>query len=350
VKVAQNLNKKERVIAAINHYETDIVPYHLRFTGAEREKLIAYTGIEDFEKHYGNHIEVKRCMDFTTEVEKGMFRDEFGVVWDRRDGSDIGIPSGYVLKEPDLAGFKLPVPLEDEIDKQMTDLVSSKWDTFRAVNVGFTLYERAWSMRGIENLLMDMLLEEDFVEALFDQILEYNINAMGYARKVSDDFDAFYFGDDWGQQTGLIMSRTLWKKLIGPRITKLIEYGKECGKYTILHSCGNIIELLPDLIDAGLDVYDTFQPEVYDIKQVKKKFGDKLTFLGGISTQTLLPYGSPQTIRSTSNEIIEIMSKDGGFIAAPTHDVPADVPADNILAMIDVFTQQRRGGRSLCRG
>jgi uroporphyrinogen decarboxylase len=334
------LNKRERVIAAINHCETDSIPYHLRFTGAERKTLVAYTGIEDIEKHFGNHIGLARCMDFTTELEKGMFRDEFGVVWDRRDGSDIGLPSGYVLKEPNLDGITLPVPVEAEINMQMSSLVQCEWDTFRAVNVGFTLYERAWSMRGIENLLMDMLLEEDFVAELFDRIVQYDISAMNVAREISDDFDAFYLGDDWGQQTGLIMSGALWKKLIGPRIAELIEHSKRSGKYTILHSCGNIIDLFPDLIDAGLDVYDTFQPEIYDIRHVKKRFGDKLTFLGGISTQTLLPCSSPAVVRSTTREIIEIMRKNGGFIAAPTHDVPSDVPAENILAMIDAFTNQ----------
>ncbi len=331
------------MIAAIRHQETDFVPYHLRFTGAEREIVVAHTGIEDPERHFGNHIEIARCMDFATEVEKGLFRDEFGVVWDRRDGSDIGLPRESILKAPVLDAFELPVPKGLEIGMQVARLTEGTWDRFRAVTVGFTLYERAWSMRGIENLLMDMLLEEDFVTDLFDLIVDYDIRAMDLARKASDDFDAFFLGDDWGQQTGLIMSRAVWKKLIGPRIARLIEHSRECGKFTILHSCGKIADLFPDLIEMGLDVYDTFQPEVYDIREIKRQFGGKLAFLGGISTQTLLPRASPAEVRSTTREIMEIMGRNGGFIAAPTHDVPSDVPAENILAMIEAFTYQHSG-------
>ena len=334
------MNKRERVIAAINHIETDIVPYHLRFTQLERDKLIAHSGIANFEEHYGNHIDIARCMDFLTEVAPGMFQDEFGVTWDRRDGSDIGLPSGYILPDAARENFDLPQPVYQEIEKQMTALVNGGWDTFRAVNAGFTLYERAWSFRGIENLLMDMLLEEDFVAELFDKITAYNIAAMDYAMRISSDFDAFYFGDDWGQQTGLIMSRDVWAKLIGPRIAKLIAHSKKSGKYTILHSCGNIIDVFPDIIDAGLDVYDTFQPEVYDIIQVKRKYGDKLAFLGGISTQTVLPNLTPDGVYANTKEIMKIMGRGGGFIAAPTHDVPADVPVENIYAMVDAFIKQ----------
>ncbi len=331
------MNRRERVIAAIEHREADCIPYHLRFTSAARRAFVAHTRVEDVERRFGNHIELARCMDFPVEIATGMFRDEFGVVWDRRDGSDIGLPAALVLEEPSLETFVPPEPVASEIDMQMKSLVHGEWDSFRAVTVGFSLYERAWSLRGIENLLMDMLLEEDFVAELFDRIVEYDMKAMDCARRASDDFDAFFLGDDWGQQTGLIMSRALWKRLIGPRIAKLIEHGKSCGKYMILHSCGNIIELFPDLIDAGLDVYDTFQPEIYDIRQVKKRFGDRLAFLGGISTQTLLPFSSPAAVRSTTREILQIMGKHGGYIAAPTHDLSSDIPVENILAMIEAF-------------
>ncbi len=336
------MTERERVIAAIQHRETDYVPYHLRFTAEERAKFVAATGIPDPENHYGNHIDLATCMDFATEPEKGLFRDEFGVVWDRRDGADIGMPVEWLLKKPDLTGFAFPSPVGSEIDKQMAALTSGPWNTFRAVTVGFTLYERAWSMRGIENLLMDMLQEEDFVGELFDRIVEYDIRAMERVLEASTDFDAFYFGDDWGQQTGLIMSARLWKKLIGPRVAKLLAFSKKHGKYTIFHSCGKIIDLFPFLIEAGLDVYDTFQPEIYDIVQVKRKFGDKLTFLGGISTQVLLPYASPKVVESTTREIIGIMGKNGGYIAAPTHAVPPDVSTANLLAMIGAFRERQK--------
>jgi len=335
------MNKRERVIAAIEHQETDFVPYHIRFTAKERQAFIDATGISEPEAFYGNHADVASCMDFFDEIERGLFQDEFGVVWDRRDGADIGLPLRQILSRPDLSGYTFPGPVEEKIAEQMSRFKNAPWDAFRLVAVGFTLYERAWTLRGIESTLEDMLLEEDFLNELLDEIVSYNIAAMDSAREQCDDFDAFFLGDDWGQQHGLIMGASLWRKYLGPRIAQLIEHSKKCGKYTFLHSCGDILELFPDLIDAGLDVYDTFQPEIYNIREVKKKFGDKLSFLGGISVQTLLPRSSPDAVESETREIIEIMGSNGGFIAAPTHDITPDVPVENVSAMIRAFQKQR---------
>lgn len=335
------MNKRERVIAAIEHRETDFTPYQVRFTALERQAVIEATGISEPEECYGSHIELASCMDFEQEVAPGLFRNEFGVVWDRRDGSDIGQPALQPLsRQPSLEGYAFPKPLENEIASQMERFSQKPWDTFRMVCVGWTLYERAWTMRGMENALEDMLLNEDFLLELFDNIIGYDISAMDSAIEHCDSFDAFYFGDDWGQQRGLIMGAPLWRKLIGPGIARLIEHAKKRGKYAVLHSCGDNQELFPDLIDAGLDVYDTFQPEIYPIAEIKKKYGDKLSFLGGISTQSLLPFASPQEVEREVKEIIGIMGVGGGYIAAPTHDMPPDIPIENFLAMARAFQNQ----------
>jgi len=334
------MNKRERVITALEHKDTDFVPYHLRFTKPERRAFAEFTGVSDPETHFGNHIDIAYSTDFMTEPEPGMFKDEFGVVWDRRDGADIGMPEP-VLKGPSFDGYVFPGPVENEIAAQLENFKSAPWDTFRMVAVGFTFYERAWSMRGLEATLEDMLLEEDFFTELLDRIVDYNIAVMDSVRKHCDDFDAFYFGDDWGSQRGLVMGAPLWRKLIRPGMAKLIGHAKKCGKYTFLHSCGDIYEIFPDLIEIGLDVYDTFQPEVYPIREVKEKYGDKLSFLGGISIQALLPFASPEVVESTTKEIMEIMGKSGGFIAAPTHDMTPDIPAENVEAMIRAFQNQR---------
>jgi uroporphyrinogen decarboxylase len=331
------MNKRECVIAAIHHEKPDTTPYHLRFTSLEREKLINHTNIQNPELHFGNFIDIVRCMDFPVETEPGLFRDEFGVVWDRHNGADIGLPRGLIFEEPDCSRYIFPPPVKEQIKKQMAVFKGQPWDTFRMVNAGFTLYERAWSMRGIENTLMDMILNEDFISELFDKIVDYNIAAMDMAISECNDFDALYFGDDWGQQRGLIIRVPMWEKFIGPQIAKLLEYAKKRGKFTVLHSCGDIEALFPHLIEAGLDVYDTFQPEIYDIKAVKKKYGSNLSFLGGISTQTLLPNAAPKQVEAITRETMEIMGESGGYIAAPTHDIPDDVPVENILAMIKAF-------------
>jgi len=107
-----------------------------------------------------------------------------------------------------------------------------------------------------------------------------------------------------------------------------------------IHSCGKVDEIYPDLIEIGLDVFNPFQPEVIDVFAIKRKFGTKLAFYGGISTQRTLPYGTPEDTRKEVAELIAKIGRDGGYIAAPAHSIPADAKPENIAAMIDVLKNQ----------
>ena len=109
---------------------------------------------------------------------------------------------------------------------------------------------------------------------------------------------------------------------------------------SVQHSCGDCNEILPDLIEIGLDCYQTFQPEVYDIEKVKALYGDKLAFWGGVSTQRCLPYATPQGVKDEALRVAKILRKDGGYIWAPTHAIAFDVPPENIMALAEVFHQQ----------
>lgn len=334
------MTRRERVLAAISHRETDIVPYYADFTRMERDKMIAYTGDAGFLDSFGNHIEWTNAMDFRTrEKDDARYeRDEFGVRWLVGD-EDIGIAAECPLQRMTLEEYRFPVPDEQTIRAHISPLLHNGRDTFKMVNVGFTLYERAWSLRGIEELLADMVTDGDFVLELMDRITAYNLAVMEIALSCGD-FDAFYTGDDWGQQRGLIMGRAHWERYIRPGIQRVFDYAKAHGKLTVHHACGDNRELLPVLADMGLDVYETFQPEIYDIRAVKKSLGGRMSFLGGVSTQTLLPTASPAQVRDTVREIMNVMRAGGGYIAAPTHAVPWDVPAENVMAMLEVFMNQ----------
>lgn len=108
----------------------------------------------------------------------------------------------------------------------------------------------------------------------------------------------------------------------------------------VQHSCGDIHEIFPDLIEIGLDCYQTFQPEIYPMETIKKEYGAHLCFWGGISTQRLLPFASAEEVRRVTAETLRIMKPSGGYIAGPTHAIPGDVPPENIQAMMEVLTQQ----------
>ena len=191
----------------------------------------------------------------------------------------------------------------------------------------------------MENALVFMLTESSFIHDLLDKIVEFNLRVIDIYNEY--DFDGMYFGDDWGQQNGLIMGKPLWDKFIKPRMAILYARAKSKGRYIIQHSCGDCREIFSDLIEIGLDCYQTFQPEIYDIANMKSLYGDSLCFWGGISTQRLLPYASPHEVADTTRRIMDVMRERGGYIAAPTHAVPADVPPENVIAMLEVFTHQK---------
>jgi len=190
----------------------------------------------------------------------------------------------------------------------------------------------------MENLLMDFHLNPEFVNELFDNILQYNMKIIDAALQY--DIDGFYFGDDYGQQNGLIMSPQTWRTFIMPGLKQMFGKVKEAGKAVALHSCGNILELLGDLIDIGLDIYQTVQPEIYDLSKLKTDYGKDLTFWGAISTQKTLPFVSPDELRGIVKQTINIMGVNGGYIAAPTHKVPQDVPVENMIALFEVLKEQ----------
>lgn len=337
------MTRRERLIQALNHMETDILPYQINFTQKEKERVAEYLGDPDFVDNIGNHIDSVYFDGFLVEEKDhpGFFKDDFGVRWNRTGvDKDIGVIEGLVLDKPDMSTYRFPKVKSEILHKQFQEMMDNKKDTFKMGAIGFTMFERAWTLRGMENFLADMLLNPDFADELLDAICDFNLKivdiALGY------DIDGFEFGDDWGQQSGLIMGPRLWRRFIKPRMAKMFERVKSKGKFVILHSCGDIHEILPDLIDIGLDVYQTFQPEIYDIREIKKEYGSRLSFWGGISTQRLLPFATPEEIRAKTIETMKIMGQGGGYIAAPTHDVPGDVPPENLLAMMDVFMNQKK--------
>jgi len=333
--------RKERVQTAIQHQQTDIVPYNIELTGGVLTRVADYLGIEkaSFSDYAGNHIEKASYNIGGSYIDVGFFRDEFGVLWNRSgQDKDIGVIEQTILKEPSLKGYEFPEPDVEQIKAKTEKLLGNGKDTFKFGKIGMTYFERAWSLRGMENLLMDFHLHPDFVHELFENILQYNLKIIDTALQY--DIDGLYFGDDYGQQNGLIMSPKMWRKFIKPGLKQMFEKVKEGTKVASLHCCGNISELFGDLIDIGLDMYQTVQPEIYDLKELKNDYGKDLTFWGAIGTQQTLPFVSPGELKDIVRQTIDIMQVNGGYIAAPTHRVSADVPVENIIALVEVLKEQ----------
>ncbi|HOX08660.1 MAG TPA: uroporphyrinogen decarboxylase family protein, partial [Planctomycetota bacterium] len=133
------------------------------------------------------------------------------------------------------------------------------------------------------------------------------------------------------------------RELLKPRLARQYAAVRERGKKVFIHSCGKVDEIFDDLVEIGLDCFNPFQPEVIDVFATKERYRGRLAFYGGISTQQLLPYGSPNEVREKVAELIERLGKSGGYIASPAHAIPGDAPAENIHAMIEVLKGQRPG-------
>ena len=137
-----------------------------------------------------------------------------------------------------------------------------------------------------------------------------------------------------------MMGPHLWRQFIKPRIARLYQAAKSNGKYVFIHCCGAVQELFDDLIECGLDVFNPFQPEVMDVFEMKRQFGDRLTFYGGVSTQKTLPFGSVADIRAETRRLLDEVGASGGLIASPAHAIPPDAKPENIAAMIEVLQNQ----------
>lgn len=327
------MTRKEAVLKALKHENVEPIPYYVDMTDGILEKVIAYTGDKDFFEHTQSYLYEQRNESFT-DLEHGMFRDMFGVVWNKgaQDG-DFGVVAVPPLAEPELGDYTFPEPDEALIREKCERLLAHN-EQFTMYIIGFSLFERAWTLRSIEEFLCDMLTEPEFVDVLLDKIVEYNLKVVDIVAQYP--VDCIFFGDDWGQQNGLIMGYPLWSRFMKPRLAKMYAHVKSKGLYVAQHSCGDCREVFPDLVELGLDIYNTFQPEVYDIVEFKEKYGSKLTFFGGISTQRILPFVTPLEVKKEMHRVIDVLGKNGGYIIAPTHAMPNDIPAENVLAFVDV--------------
>jgi len=201
------------------------------------------------------------------------------------------------------------------------------------------IFERAYAILGFERYMTTSALEPGIVEELLEKITEYKV--LDAREKVKRGIKYAHHGDDLGTQTGLLFSRKDFLRLLKPRLARLCAVYTEAGVPVGMHSCGNIIELIPDLIEIGIRLLEPVQP-CMDLTRLKKEFGQNLVFWGGIDTQDLLPFGTPERVKKETREVIRLLGEGDGYVIAPSQAIMPDVPLANVVAFLEAVVEERQ--------
>ena len=214
------------------------------------------------------------------------------------------------------------------------------------LSAGCNLFEWGTFLRRIDNFLMDLVLAPNEVERFLDALMERHLSSLEkICAAVGDVIDIIRLGDDLGMNTGPFMSPVTYQKLFKPRHKKLCEYIKgNSSMHTFLHSCGDIYQLIPDLMDAGFEILNPVQTNAkgMDPRHLKTEFGQDVTFWGGgADTRNVLNNGTPAEVKSHIRRNVEILAPGGGFVFNTIHNILPDVPPENIVAMFETVDEYR---------
>jgi uroporphyrinogen decarboxylase len=342
------MNSKARVLAQINHQETDLVPYTLTFETEDlASKLDIFYGDDRWKTRLNNHLlraPEHNEMLFNPAHQPGEQRlvsDLFGAKWDmhQRPAHLVEPP----LQAPDLAGYTFP-KIEDcfqpDWENKVTKFAEAHPDHFIISCPGFGIFERSWVLRGFEEMLTDVVLEPSFYESLIESITDHQLQIVD--RMLKTPLDGILFSDDWGFQEGVLIGADRWRKFIKPHLKRLYDRVHQAEKIVLNHVCGSIREIMPDIIEIGLDVLESIQPEAKGMNpyELKREFGRDITFWGGLGSQSIIPHGTPSAIKAEVSKLVSEMGAGGGYILAPSKAIQPETPPENMAAMVESFVDQ----------
>lgn len=357
------MKHRDRVKAALEHEPTDRCPIQISFTPEFAERLRADIGTRGAGQHNphgaGNTYELERFLDqdmlltsvgwansyyqqFTPGQE---YQDEWGIGWrcspyETRFGTGIYTEIvGHPLAEDSaIDSYEPPDPNRPELYSEAERVIREFKHEYWIVGVTVTtVWETAWALRGLEQMLIDLVLNRALADRILDIPYLYHLAA---ARKLVElGVDMIWIGDDVGAQENMLIAPDQWRDVFKPRMAGFIGVLKEMNPdvKVAYHSDGNVYQIIPDLIEIGVDVLNPVQPACMDPARVKKDFGDKLCFWGTIDEQHTLPFGSPDDVRREVATRLSTVGKGGGLIIGPTHHVQLDTPLENFWAMLEAI-------------
>ncbi len=351
------MNSRDRFFKAVNHEQTDRPPIFMTLTPQMAQKLsdalklpyeepldsLLSTRIShmDLLTHLGNDcVGIAGCAPTsspTVELSKGRFRNEWGMVFEETGlyNEFAEFPLAHAETADHIKNYPWPDPMAaGRFDPAQTTINKYKKDYAVVADLETAFFETSWYLVGMEKFLMDLTIEEDYVYPLLDKVM--HINTEIGKELIRRGADMLWAGDDFGTQHSMLIDPDTWRRVFKPRIKTMFEEFRKVKSDIKLawHSCGAVTPIVPDFIEIGLDILNPIQPLAAGMepKALKKEFGKDLTFFGGIDIQDLMPNGSPQQIKDEVKRRIEILSKNGGYIIAPAHNVQADTSVENVLA------------------
>lgn len=334
---------KERVQRALRRENVDRLPTQINYTSAMGQRLAAHLNvpIAELPARLGNHfIRVDLTYPHRQSDDGRIAFDGWGVGWSTETEGYWPVVTPLSQSQA-LDDFAWPDPHDAHVlDEAQRIIAGDGGRHFIAPNFGFCLFERAWSLRGFETFSIDLALRQDYAADLLERITEIQV---ALARRfVALGVDGGYFGDDYGAQKGMLFSPRTWRKLFKPRLARIFGVFRDAGLPVILHSDGDIVPILPDLIEIGLTALNPVQPEVLDLDWLKREHGDRLAFYGGVSTQTVLPFGTPLEVRAAVDACVRALAADRtGLLIAPSHRMTSDIPWHNVDALLEAFAALR---------
>ena len=266
------------------------------------------------------------------------FTDEWGALWVDTDNGEI--TEWYPMEEgyDRVDAVNFPDPYRPGRFDVADACLKERRDIYIAATVWLTLFERLWKLRGFSNMLIDPYVDEENFARLRDRVVEVNLGMID--QWIKRDIDAVYFSDDWGSQRALLMDPDDWRKFYKPSYTAMFDRVRAGGKHVWMHSCGDITQILPDLIEIGLNVLNPVQPQAMDVHYLSREFGGKICFHGGLDVQGTMIRGTPEDVKRDVDTLVDLFARfDGGYIGGTSHTIMPETPLRNIIAMYEAFAR-----------
>lgn len=356
------LGHRERVMTALNHQEPDRCPMQISFTPEfvlRLRKDIGQANVSPHNPHGGgNTYELERYIDedmlltsvgwansyYMVDCKAGEgYTDEWGVGWRAAEyetrfgkGEYTEIVGHPLAEDSAVESYQPPDPNRPELYADAERVIREYKDEYWIVGLTVaTIWETAWALRGFERMLTDLVLNPDLANRVLDIPYRYHLTA---AKKLVEmGVDMIWIGDDVGTQQAMLISPGQWRRFFKSRMADFIGALREINPAIKIayHSCGDIYQIIPELIEVGVDVLNPIQPACMDPAKVKKDFGDKLCFWGTVDEQQTLPFGTPADVEREVKERLKTIGRNGGLIIGPTHHVQLDTPLENFWAMVN---------------